>query len=96
MGFTPEQLAPSLTVEHIGNAYSATALVGLAAILDIAKPGEKIFFVSYGSGAGSDGFIFEVTENILKKRKKHISVAEQIAKKEYITYAKYLKQTHVI
>ena len=57
MGFTPEQLAPSLTVEHIGNAYSATALVGLAAVLDIAKPGEKIFFVSYGSGAGSDGFL---------------------------------------
>lgn len=96
LGFTPEQLFPSLTVGEIGNPYSASSLLGLAAILDIAKPGEKIFFVSYGSGAGSDGFIFEITENILKKQKKIISVEKQIKNKQYITYGQYLKQTHKI
>jgi hydroxymethylglutaryl-CoA synthase len=92
LGFTDAQLKPSLTVDMIGNPYSAASLVGLAAVLDNAKPHEKIFFVSYGSGAGADGFIFETTKHISKKRKKNISVKEQIEKKTYITYLEYLKR----
>jgi hydroxymethylglutaryl-CoA synthase len=30
----------------------------------VAKPGDKIFMVSYGSGAGSDGFVFECTDRL--------------------------------
>ncbi len=96
LGFTPEQLAPSLTVDKIGNPYSASAMLGLAAVLDIAKPGEKIFFVSYGSGAGSDGFIFQTTEHITKKQIIGTNVQQQIEQKQYITYAQYLKYTHTI
>lgn len=96
LGFTAEQLAPSLTVEKIGNPYSASSLLGLAAVLDIAKPKEKIFFVSYGSGAGSDGFIFETTAHLRKKQKRGLSVAQQIEKKKYLSYAEYLKQTQSI
>ncbi len=95
LGFTPEQLAPSLVVEKIGNPYSASSLIGLAAVLDIAKPGDKIFFASYGSGAGSDGFIFEVTKNITKYQK-HLSqkVADHISDTEQINYLTYMQQTH--
>lgn len=96
LGFTAEQLAPSLIVESIGNPYSASALTGLAAVLDIAKPGEKIFFVSYGSGAGSDGFIFETTKYVHRKQQKTTSVTKRIEQKRYISYAQYLKQTHII
>lgn len=96
LGFTPEQLAPSLTVEKIGNPYSASSLLGLSAVLDIAKPKEKIFFVSYGSGAGSDGFIFETTSHIRSKQKRVIPVTQQIEQKKYLSYAEYLKQTHSI
>ncbi len=96
LGFSPQQLEKSLTVDAIGNPYSASSLLGLAAVLDIAKPNQKIFFVSYGSGAGSDGFIFKTTENIIKKREQTKTVAAQIAKKEYISYAQYLRQTHKI
>lgn len=96
LGFTPEQLAPSLTVDKIGNPYSAAALLGLSAVLDIAKPKQKIFFVSYGSGAGSDGFIFETTENIVKKQKRNQPIMEMVSQKEYISYTQYLKQTHII
>ncbi|MDP2638014.1 MAG: hydroxymethylglutaryl-CoA synthase [Candidatus Levybacteria bacterium] len=96
LGFTPQQLAPSLTVDRIGNPYSASSLLGLAAVLDIALPAQKIFFVSYGSGAGSDGFVFEVTENIVQKRKKAIPVAKQMEDKVYISYAEYLRKTHTI
>ncbi|MFC1647359.1 hydroxymethylglutaryl-CoA synthase [Patescibacteria group bacterium] len=100
LGFTPSQLAPSLTVDHIGNPYTASSMLGLAAVLDIAKPGQKILMTSYGSGAGSDSFLFEATDNIIKNSKLRIknfnSVMDQINKKTYIDYAQYLKQTHKI
>ncbi len=95
LGFTDEQLKPSLTVDKIGNPYSASALLGLTAVLDIAKPGDKIFFVSYGSGAGSDGFIFEVKPPILEKKNKK-PVSQMLDRKEYLSYGTYLKQTHTI
>ena len=51
LGFTEEQLKPGLIVSRIGNPYSASSMVGLAATLDIAKSGQRIFMCSYGSGA---------------------------------------------
>jgi hydroxymethylglutaryl-CoA synthase len=96
LGFTEEQIAPSFTVKKIGNPYTASSLVGLAAVLDIAKPGQKIFFVSYGSGAGSDGFIFETTKNITKMQNQKNTVAEQIEHKKNIEYLDFLKKTRKI
>lgn len=93
LGFSEEQLVPSLTVDSIGNPYSSSSLLGLAAVLDIAKPGETIFMVSYGSGAGSDGFVFTVNQTKIKKQ---MTVQEQIHKKIYINYVEYLKMTHKI
>lgn len=96
LGFSMEQLAPSLMVDTIGNPYSASSLLGLAAVLDIAKPGQKIFFVSYGSGAGSDGFILETKKKLLEKRKKNTPLLEHLKKKIYISYPEYLKHMHII
>jgi hydroxymethylglutaryl-CoA synthase len=96
LGFTDSQVLPSLTVDKIGNPYSASSLMGLSAILDIAKPKQKIFFVSYGSGAGSDGFIFETAPAISEKQKKTVSFSKKIEDKIYITYSEYLKHTHTI
>lgn len=100
LGFRREQLAPSLIVDHIGNPYSASSLMGLAAVLDIAKSGQTIFMVSYGSGAGSDAFLWKVTDQITSYRKsasrRRQTVAEQMAKKTYIDYVGYLKRTHKI
>src|SRR3989338_1197400 len=91
LGFTPKQLEAGFIVEHIGNPYSASSMVGLAAVLDIAKPKDKIFMCSYGSGAGSDAFDFEITKEI-KDYQKHIkdTVARQIKNKEYIDYSLFL------
>lgn len=92
LDFTQKQLEPSLIVEKIGNPYSASSLIGLAAVLDIAKPSESIFMVSYGSGAGADGFVFEVTDAIRAYHKKqNDTVQGQIESKEYISYVDYLK-----
>jgi hydroxymethylglutaryl-CoA synthase len=95
LGFTDAQLKPSLTVDSIGNPYTASALVGLAAVLDIAKPLQKIFFVSYGSGAGSDGFIFETTRHI-KQKPSEKTVVQFIENKITIDYLDYLRKTRNI
>lgn len=88
LGFTPKQLVPGFVVEQIGNPYSASSMVGLAATLDVAKPGDKIFLCSYGSGAGSDAFVFEVTPAIKDYQKRNTeTVARQIKNKEYIDYS---------
>lgn len=100
LGFTAHQLAPSLVVDEIGNPYSASSLLGLAAVLEIARPGEKIFFSSYGSGAGSDAFVLETTEQLATYSKqlkdKKMTVHDQLKRKTYIDYVQYLKQTHKI
>lgn len=88
LGFEPEQLKPGFVVSQIGNPYSASSMVGLAAILDITKPHQKIFMCSYGSGAGSDAFIFETTPLLRKFQKKNTkSVQSQITNKQMINYS---------
>ncbi len=91
LGFTKEQIMPGLLVNKIGNTYSGSSLLGLAAVLDIAKPGQRILLTSYGSGAGSDSFDITVTEEILKRKTK--SVESYIINKKYVTYPEYLKNT---
>jgi len=98
LGFTHSQVAPSLVVDHIGNAYSATAMLGLSAVLDVAAPNQKIFMVSYGSGAGSDAFVWETTHELEKiqeaRRSAKLLVADQMQDKKYIDYVQFLKMTH--
>ncbi|MBI2086203.1 hydroxymethylglutaryl-CoA synthase [Candidatus Daviesbacteria bacterium] len=88
LGFTDKQLAPGFVVPFIGNPYSASSLVGLAATLDIAKPKDKIFVCSYGSGAGADAFVFELTPEVKEHQKRNQeTVAQQIKHKVYIDYS---------
>jgi len=95
-GVTKEQLAAGLVVKKIGNTYSGSSLLGLAAVLDIAKPNDKILVVSYGSGSGSDAFILTVTKKIEEVRNNAKTVEDYIARKEYIEYATYLKHMETI
>jgi hydroxymethylglutaryl-CoA synthase len=64
LGFTREQIEPGWIVPYQGNTYSGSSPTGFSATLDIAKPGDRILLVSFGSGAGSDAFIFRVTDEI--------------------------------
>lgn len=68
LGFTEEQIRTGLVARRMGNAYAGSSLLGLAAVLDVARPGDRVFFCSYGSGAGSDAFSFVVTERIADRR----------------------------
>lgn len=90
LGFSDTQLKQGLLTPLIGNTYSGATMVGLASILDVAKPGDKILAVSYGSGAGSDAFVLTVTKNISTKRAP-VPLLESITEKEYVSYAEYAK-----
>ncbi|GAB4576001.1 MAG: hydroxymethylglutaryl-CoA synthase [Anaerolineae bacterium] len=91
LGFTPEQVEPGLLSGVIGNTYSGSSLIGLAATLDIAKPGDSILMVSYGSGAGSDAFDLTVTDRIVDAVGKAPTVREYIARRTEIDYATYAR-----
>jgi hydroxymethylglutaryl-CoA synthase len=64
LGFTKEQIDTGLLCPYIGNTYSGAVPLGLSAILDEASPGDRIFVVAYGSGAGADAFDITVTDAI--------------------------------
>lgn len=92
LGFTEKQIAPGFIVSQMGNPYSASSLVGLAKTLDIARPNQKIFVCSYGSGAGSDAFALQTTPRITKFQKtSQNKVADQLKKTKFCDYAHYLK-----
>ena len=89
LGIEREKLDAALFTPMIGNTYSGSSMLGLAGVLDVAKSGDTILMVSYGSGAGSDAFILKVTNKLEKKRAK-LPLREMIKEKEYIDYAKYV------
>lgn len=92
LGFKKEQIEPGWLVNKLGNTYSGSSPLGLTAILDISKPGDIILIVSYGSGAGSDAFIFEVTDRINEVRDlapKTRSLLDD--DKRYLDYGTYAK-----
>ncbi|MHA1925592.1 MAG: hydroxymethylglutaryl-CoA synthase [Candidatus Thorarchaeota archaeon] len=91
LGVPPEKLEDSLVVRQIGNTYSASAMMGLARIMDIADPGSKIFMVAYGSGAGSDAFSIKIEEEIESRRGEVPTVDDYIARKTNVSYSVYAK-----
>lgn len=91
LGFSKEQIKPGLVVPRLGNTYSGSCMMGLAATLDIAKPGDRIFVTSFGSGAGSDAFSINVTDKIDDIRNGAPSVEELLANPIYMNYADYAK-----
>ena len=96
LGFNDKQMDTGLLVREIGNTYSGAIMVGLCAIFDIAKPGQRIFAVGYGSGAGSDGFDITVTGGIdevdRKAGRTMRSMVEDAKFLDYATYAKFRKK----
>ncbi len=92
LGFEKKQIEPGWLVPKLGNTYSGSSPLGLTATLDISKPGDMILIVSYGSGAGSDAFIFKVTKRIDEVRDLAPKTRSLLdANKNYLEYGAYAK-----
>jgi hydroxymethylglutaryl-CoA synthase len=92
LGFTRKQIETGWLVPKLGNTYSGSSPLGLTAVLDVAAPGDRILMVSYGSGAGSDGFIFRVTDRLAAVRGRAVSTRSLLDNnKVYLDYGVYAK-----
>jgi len=92
LGFTKEQIETGWLVPWMGNTYSGSSPTGLTAVLDVARPGDLIFMVSFGSGAGSDGFIYRVTDEIKNVQDRAPRVRQMLEEKKiYLNYGEYAK-----
>ena len=91
LGFNEDQLKAGLLVGVIGNTYAGSAMIGLTAVLDEAKPGDRILLVSFGSGAGSDAFALRVTDAITERQGRAPKTRDYIARRTVIDYATYAR-----
>jgi hydroxymethylglutaryl-CoA synthase len=92
LGFKREQLETGWVVNTMGNTYSGSSPTGLAAILDVADPGDNILITSFGSGAGSDSFVLKATD-LLPERRGRAKTLRSIldGPRRYLTYGEYAK-----
>jgi len=99
LGFSDAQMRYGLVTPYIGNTYSGAALIGLANVLDHAGPGERILVVGYGSGAGSDAFDLETTDEIAKYDHSYGRPVQDFLDRgvdlSYAVYAKFRGKIHM-
>jgi len=90
LGFREEQMETGWVVNTMGNTYSGSSPTGLAAILDVADPGDNILITSFGSGAGSDSFVVRATDLLPGRRERGRSVRSMLdGSKRYLSYGQY-------
>lgn len=93
--FKTNSLVHRKLFKQIGNAYAGSSMLGLAHTLDKGKPGDYVLMVSYGSGAGADAFLLEITGNIVRNRAK-TPLSLQISTASEISYLTYLKNRNLL
>lgn len=96
LGFTGAQLDAGLLVKQVGNSYSASSLLGFSAVLDVAKPGQKILLVSYGSGSGCDAFVFTATDRLMGVQHLATKTLAYVQRKHYISYSQYRNNLNLV
>ena len=89
LGFKEDQYSISLQVNKFGNTYSGCSPIGLAAVLDIAKPEDLIIVTSYGSGAGSDSYLLRTTSQIREKRERQKINIKSQTENQFIKFVDY-------
>jgi hydroxymethylglutaryl-CoA synthase len=98
LGFEPEQTRTGLLCPMVGNTYAGSSLLGLTAVLDDARPGDRLLLVSFGSGAGSDAISLRVTDKIEERRQLAPRTQAYVERRrpiDYGTYVRYRKKLHM-
>ncbi len=83
------KVKPWLRVLDTGNTYAASTLISLASVFDVAKPGDQVLAVSYGSGAYANATWFEVQGGIEEKRGRVPTVEDYVRRKTEIRIDTY-------
>jgi hydroxymethylglutaryl-CoA synthase len=83
IGVNLEQLRIGNLLNEVGDIGAGALFMGLAAVLDQAKAGERILCISYGTGT-SDVIGIKVREGIEKKRERVKKVEFYLGSKRYI------------
>ncbi|MCX8168193.1 MAG: hydroxymethylglutaryl-CoA synthase [Ignisphaera sp.] len=96
LGFPKEKVLPGVVTPYIGNTYNGALLIGLAKVLEEARPGQRILAVSFGSGAGSDAFSIMVTSGVEDVSGRAPTVSYYLSRKVLIDYDVYLKMRGLI
>jgi len=86
-GINPEKVRDNLAMT-VGEAGTAHALVMLAHVLEVAKPGEKILLASFGQGC--DAIVFEATKDLAAFPKRKGVSGSLAHRKEETNYLKFL------
>jgi hydroxymethylglutaryl-CoA synthase len=82
----------------VGNTYAGSSMLGLTAVLDKAKPGDRVLLVSFGSGAGSDAFSLRITDRMDERRNRAPRTLDYVNRRkeiDYGTYVRYRKKLHM-
>ncbi|MFA6526939.1 MAG: hydroxymethylglutaryl-CoA synthase [Candidatus Babeliales bacterium] len=93
LGFNGSQYETGMIVQTCGNCYSATTLLGLAAVLDQAQPGKRILVASFGSGAGGDAFIMTTTSQLPRYQQQRTTFIKPLQQKKYLSFLEYQRIT---
>ena len=92
LGFTNAQLETGWLSPWLGNTYSGASPIGLTAVLDVARPDDLVLLTSFGSGAGSDSFVFRITGRITEVQELAPLTRMQLDNdKIYVDYGTYAK-----
>jgi hydroxymethylglutaryl-CoA synthase len=98
LGFEPEQTREGLLCPMVGNTYAGSSMLGMTAILDAARPGDRLLLVSFGSGAGSDAISLRVADGIEERRDRAPRTRVYVERRkeiDYGTYVRYRRKLHM-
>ena len=94
LGFDLRNQVRDPLLDRVGNAGAASVLMQLAAVMEKAKPDERILLCNYGNGA--DAFLLRVSDRI-RTLKDLPGVDEQLQTKKMLPhYGKYLRLREII
>jgi hydroxymethylglutaryl-CoA synthase len=87
IGLQPAQVQEPL-LAAIGEAGAASPMLLLAAMLDEAKPGDKLVVAGYGNG--SESLLFNVTPEIENYKPRQVVKSALASKKDLTSYERFL------